>query len=136
MLTGFAPDAAYDPDTITQKTTRTRPSQELTKWAEASGKGDEFRNAVFDALYARGREITDIPNLFDLAESVGLSRKEAETVLETRSYKDALHADWMLSLEVDPEYVPSVWINGELLVNPQEYKLLTQLMKRHRVPSR
>jgi predicted DsbA family dithiol-disulfide isomerase len=136
QILGFAPDSAYDPTTITQKTNKSRLAQELTKWAESREKGDGFRTALFEALYVQSKDIRDIPMLCALAESVGLSFFEAEKVLKTRAFKDALDADWLRSLEIDPEYVPSVLLNGELLVNPQQYELLKQLMVRHNVTRR
>ena len=136
LILGFAPDTAYDPTTITQKTNKSRFAQELTKWAESNDKGDDFRNALFRALYVQGKDIRDIPMLCALCESVGLSFVEAEKVLKTKAFKDALDTDWLRSLKVDPEYVPSVLLNGELLVNPQQYELLKQLMVRHNVTRR
>ena len=56
--------------------------------------------------------------------------------MKTKAFKDALDTDWLRSLKVDPEYVPSVLLNGELLVNPQQYELLKQLMVRHNVTRR
>ena len=68
VLVGFAPDSAYDPLTITQKTTRSRPAQELTKWAESVGKGEDFRNAVWQATYVAQQDIGDADSLFDFAD--------------------------------------------------------------------
>jgi len=132
-LFGFAPDAAYDRATITQKTTKSRPAQELTKWAESLGKGDEFRNAVWRAKYVDRKDIADTDLLIDLAASAGLPKYEAASVLKHARFKEAVDADWMRSMEVDPQYVPSVLLNGELIENPQEYKLFESLMARHGV---
>ena len=133
MILGFAPDAAYDPQTITQKTTKTRLAQELTKWAESKGKGDIFRYGIFDALYAHGKDISDKQMLYSLIETVGLSSGDAQHVIHTGGFKETLDLDWVRSLTVDPQYVPSVLLNGELLVNPQEYELLKDLMTRNQV---
>lgn len=72
----------------------------------------------------------------DLARSIELSAKEAQKVLENRTYKEAVDSDWSYSLEVDPEFVPSLKINGKLLVNPQRYELFDQFMKDNRVIKR
>ena len=136
ILFGFAPDSVYDPETITQKTTKSRSAQELTKWAESVGKGEDFRNAVWQAKYVDQKDISDANSLLDLVDSTGLSRNEAEPVLKDALFKDAVDSDWMRSLEIDPQYVPSVLLNGELLENPQEYKLFEQLISQHGVERR
>ena len=136
MILGFAPDAAYDPQTITQKTTKTRLAQELTKWAESKGKGDIFRYGIFDALYAHGKDISDKQMLYSLIETVGLSSGDAQDVIQTGTFKETLDSDWVRSLTVDPQYVPSVLMNGDLLENPQEYGLLEDLMSRHQINRR
>ncbi len=135
-MLGFASDSAYDPETITQKTTKCRLAQELTKWAESAGKGEDFRNAVWQAKYVDQKDISDTNSLFDLADSTGLSRNEAASVLKDALFKDAVDSDWMRSLEIDPQFVPSVLLNGELLENPQEYKLFEQLLSQHNVKPR
>ena len=136
ILLGFAPDSAYNPQTIIQKTTKSRPAQELTKWAESMGKGEAFRAAVWRAKYVDQKDISNAESLFDLADSAGLPKTEATSVLKDSLFKDAVDSDWMRSLEINPQYVPSVLLNGELLENPQEYKLYEQLMSQHNVKPR
>ena len=136
MLLGFAPDSAYDPETILRKTTKSRKAQELTKWAESLGKGRDFRHAVWQAKYVNRMDISDADSLFDLADSTGLSGSEAASVLKEKLFKDAVDKDWVRSLEIDPQYVPSVLLNGKLLENPQEYKLFEHLMSQQGVKRR
>jgi len=100
------------------------------------GKGEDFRNAVWQAKYVDQEDISDANSLLDLVDSTGLSRNEAEPVLKDALFKDAVDSDWMRSLEIDPQYVPSVLLNGELLENPQEYKLFEQLLSQHNVKPR
>jgi len=100
------------------------------------GKGEDFRNAVWQAKYVDQEDISDANSLFDLADSTGLSGNEAASVLKDTLFKDAVDSDWMRSLEIDPQYVPSVLLNGELLENPQEYKLFERLMSQHNVKPR
>jgi predicted DsbA family dithiol-disulfide isomerase len=136
VLSGFAPDSAYEVETITQKTTKSRPVQELTKWTESLGKGEEFRSSVWQALYVEKKDISETDFLFDLTGPIGLSENEAASVLKGALFKEAVDSDWMRSLEVDPKYVPSVLLNGELLENPQEYELYEHLMSQHGVRRR
>ena len=73
-------------------------------------------------------EVGTITILVDLAKSVGLSKQEAQSILETRAFKNAVDSDWSRSLKVDPEYIPSLLLNGHLLVNPQKYELIEQFV--------
>jgi predicted DsbA family dithiol-disulfide isomerase len=110
-------------------TYNSRFAHELSKWAESEGYGDEFHITVFRAYYVDGKNIGKIPVLIELVKRLGLSQKEAKKVIETRAFKDAVDSDWSRSLQVDPEYIPSLMINGQLLVNPQKYELYEQLMR-------
>ena len=131
-----AADAAALPLGERSYTYRSRLAHELSKWSESQGKGDEFHQTVFKAYFVDGKNIGKIPILMDLARSIELSAKEAQKVLENRTYKEAVDSDWSYSLEVDPKFVPSLKINGKLLVNPQRYELFDQFMKDNRVIKR
>lgn len=114
-------------------TYNSRLAQELYKWADSKGKGDEFHKGVFRTYFVEGKNIAKPEVLMDLSESIGLSKNKAKEVIETRIFKDAVDADWSRSLEVDPEVVPSLLVNGNLLENPQQYELVDQFMKENRV---
>jgi predicted DsbA family dithiol-disulfide isomerase len=55
-----------------KKTFNSRLAQELAKWAESQGKGDEFHAAVFHAYYADGKNIGNVDELVRLVFSVDL----------------------------------------------------------------
>ena len=114
-------------------TYNSRLAQELSKWAESKGRGDAFHHAVFKAYFVEGKNISRPALLVDLAGAAGLSRKEARDVIETRAFNQAVDLDWSRSLQVDPEYIPSLMINDRLLVNPQKYKLFEQFMQDNRI---
>lgn len=114
-------------------TYNSRFAQELGKWAKSKDKEDAFHDAVFKAYFVDSKNIGQIPVLVDLAGSVGLSKQEARNVIENRTFKDMVDQDWSRSLQVDPEYIPSLMINGNLLVNPQRYELFEQFMKDNHV---
>ena len=54
------------------RTYNSRRAQELGKWAEALGKGDEFHIAVFHAYFAAGRNIADTSVLKEIAGTIRL----------------------------------------------------------------
>ena len=111
-------------------------AHELSKWTDAKGYGDAFRNAVFRAYFVEGKNIGKVPVLIELVTSLGLSVQEANRVLETRAFKDAVNSDYARSLQVDPEYIPSLILSGQLLVNPQKYELYEQFMRNNNIRKR
>jgi len=131
-----AADEAGLPFGYRTMTFNSRLAQELGKWAESKGCGDAFHDAVFRAYFVDGKNIGDVRILMELIKSLGLSRQEAEQVMETRVFKDAVDSDWSRSLQVDPEYIPSLMINGQLLVNPQQYRLFQKFMRDNKVRKR
>ncbi len=110
-------------------TFNSRLAQELAKWAEAKGKGDQFHAAVFRAYYADGRNIGKMDVLADLARSLGLPEEEAKSVLETRAYREAVDADWARCRALNVTAVPTFLVNNQRLVGAQPYGWLEQLVK-------
>jgi predicted DsbA family dithiol-disulfide isomerase len=117
-------------------TYNSRLAQELGKWAESQGKGDEFHRAVFRAYFGEGKNIGKIPVLLDIARSVGLPDKEAQTVLEQRTFKEAVDSDWHRSYLMGITGVPTFVINRQGVVGAQPYEVLELLMKAANVKKR
>lgn len=116
-----------------KKTYNSRLAQELAKWAEAEGKGDEFHEAVFRAYFVDGKNIGKVDVLAALAKSVGLPEKEAREVLQSRAYKVAVDADWNRSLQMGITAVPTFVINHQSVVGAQPYEILEKFLKECRV---
>lgn len=110
-------------------TYNSRLAQELGKWAESEGRGEPFHNAVFRAYFAQGINIGKIQELVDVAKSVGLSGEEAQDVLETRAFKEAVDLDWSRARSVGVTAVPTFLINQRFVVGAQPYNVLEQLLK-------
>jgi predicted DsbA family dithiol-disulfide isomerase len=119
-----------------ERTYNSRLAQELGKWAESQGKGDEFHNAVFCAYFVDGKNIGKIDKLVELAESVNLPGKEAKEVLETRSFKEAVDMDWVRAHKMGVTAVPTFVVNQQAIVGAQPYEALKQLMKAGNVKKR
>lgn len=112
-----------------RKTYNSRLAQEVGHWAESQGKGDEFHNAVFRAYFADGKNIGKTSVLLEIAKSVNLSPDEAQNVLETRAFKEAVDSDWALSRKNNVKAVPSFRIDNQPpLVGAQSYEALERLM--------
>lgn len=119
-----------------EKIYNSRLAQELGKWAETRGKGDEFHNAVFHSYYAEGKNIAETEILASLAVSAGLDGKAAREVLETRSFKQAVDDDWALSRQWGITAVPTFVIDKDMVVGAQSYETLEGFLLRHKVPEK
>ena len=117
-------------------TYNSRLAQELGKWAETMGKGDEFHNGSFRAYFAEGKNIGNIAELVPLAGKIGLPENEATEVLETRSFKDAVDQDWEHSRRMGVTAVPTFIMDSQAVVGAQPYEVLEQFMKDREVRER
>ena len=118
------------------KTYNSRLAQELAKWAESKDKGDEFHEAVFRAYFVAGRNIGKIDELVLLANSIGLSEKEARRVLESRSFKKAVDSDWSRCHALGITAVPTFIIGNQVALGFQPYDVLEQFLKTNEVKRR
>jgi predicted DsbA family dithiol-disulfide isomerase len=114
----------------------TRLSQELGKWAETKGKSDEYRDGIYEAYFVSGLNIADPSVLLDVVERSQLSREEAQSVLETRSFRQAVDDDWGKSEELKLVAAPTYILNQDKLVGSQPYEKLEGLMISNDVPKR
>ena len=111
-----------------KKTFNSRLAQELAKWAESEGQGDEFHAAVFRSYFVHGENIGKIDTLVELAESVNLSGKDAEAVLKTRAFKLDVDKDWARSRELGVKAVPTFVCDKQIVVGAQPYETLERLV--------
>ena len=111
-----------------EKTYNSRLAQELAKWAESKGKGDPFHEAVFRAFFAEGKNIGKVDELVALAKSIGLQDKEARSVLELRTFKEAVDSDWARSRSLGITGVPTFVIGQQAVVGAQPYEVLEQFL--------
>ena len=111
------------------RTYNSRLAQELAKWAESKGAGDLFHNTVFRAYFVDGKNIGKVEEMVRLAKLIGLPEKEARSVLELRTYKEAVDADWSRSRELGITGVPTFIIGQQEIVGFQPYEALEQFLK-------
>ncbi len=109
-------------------TYNSRLAQELGKWADTQPSGEAIHDALFRAYFVDGRNIGDPEELVQIAESVGLPGDKAREVLEKRSYKAAVDADWQKSREYGVTGVPTYVAGGRGVVGAQPYGVLEQLV--------
>lgn len=115
------------PFTERAMTYNSRRAQELGKWAEAEGRGEQFHRLVFDAYFAHGRNIALMDVLMDLAAAVGLDPKAARMVLDEGRLETAVDEDWQRSRTMGITAVPTFQIQGRRLVGAHPYEAIRDL---------
>ena len=113
-----------------------RSAQELGKWAESKGKGDEYHDAVFRAYFVDGRNIAKPDVLMGLVSAVGLPEEEAREVLRTRAFRESVDSDWALAGKMGIESVPTFVVDGRAVVGAQPYEALEQFLLENGVKRR
>jgi len=112
-----------------RKTYNSRLAQELAKWAESEGKGDPFHKAVFRAYFVDVKNIGKVDELIALAKSVALPEKGARSVIELRTFKEAVDSDWLRSHALGITGVPTFVVDQQTTVGFQPYEELEQFLK-------
>ena len=110
-------------------TYNSRLAQELGKWADTQPGGEAIHDALFRAYFVEGRDISQPAVLLDVARQVGLSVDAASEVLEKRTFKHAVDADWKLSREYGITGVPTFVAGRGGVVGAQPYEVLVQLVQ-------
>ena len=113
-------------------TYNSRLAQELGAWADTQPGGEAIHDALFRAYFVDGLDIGDPEVLVTIAAKVGLPADKAREVLEKRSFKDAVDADWAKSREYGVTGVPTFVAGGYGVVGAQPYEALERLAKQAR----
>ncbi len=111
-------------------TYNSRLAQELGKWADTQPGGEAIHDALFRAYFVEARDISQPAVLLDIAQHVGLSADAAREVLEKRTFKDAVDADWELSRRYGVTGVPTFVAGRDGVVGAQPYEALEQLVRK------
>lgn len=115
----------YNPRTHTYNS---RLAQEIGTWAQTQDGGSKIHDKFFEAYFVDGRNVGDIEVIIDVVKSVGLDEQKARAVIETRSFKAAVDADWDKSRTYGVTGVPTYVSNRQGLVGAQSYDALHQFM--------
>jgi predicted DsbA family dithiol-disulfide isomerase len=118
------------------KTYNSRLAQELGKFAETEGKGDEFHKAVFKSYFVDGKNIGKASVLMEIAELIHINGNNAQKVIRERTFKDAVDLDWKRSHELGVTAVPTFLFNHQRLVGAQNFETLEKLLLSNNVSKR
>lgn len=109
-------------------TYNSRLAQELGKWAESQPGGEAIHDALFRAYFVDGRNIGDAAVLLEIVNKLGLDESAAREVLEKRTYKSAVDADWEKSRSYGVTGVPTFVLGDRAVVGAQPYETLEELV--------
>ncbi len=116
-------------------TYNSRLAQELGKWADTQPGGEAIHDALFRAYFVDARDISKPDVLLDIVQRVGLSVDAAREVLDRRTFKDAVDADWKLSRQYGITGVPTFVVGRHGVVGAQPYETLVELVRTGAVQS-
>jgi predicted DsbA family dithiol-disulfide isomerase len=111
-------------------TYNSRLAQELGKWADTQPGGEAIHDALFRAYFVEARDISQTSVLTDVARQVGLPSEGARDVLERRTFRDAVDADWTLSRQYGITGVPTFVVGRYGVVGAQPYEALEELVRK------
>lgn len=117
-------------------TYNSRLAQEVGKWAETQPGGEAIHDAMFRAYFVDTKNLALPDVLVEIAESVGLSGEETREVVETRSFKEAVDADWARAHQHGITGVPTFLAGGYGVVGAQPYEMLDKLVTEAAAKSR
>jgi predicted DsbA family dithiol-disulfide isomerase len=110
-------------------TYNSRLAQELGKWADTQPRGEALHDALFRAYFVDARDISQPAVLLEIVERVGLPVAAAREVLEQRTFKAAVDADWELSRRYGVTGVPTFVVGRHGVVGAQPYEALEALVQ-------
>jgi predicted DsbA family dithiol-disulfide isomerase len=110
-------------------TYNSRLAQELGAWADTQPGGDAIHDALFRAYFVDARNIGDPEVLVEVAAAAGLPAEKAREVIEQRTHRAAVDADWEKSRQYGVTGVPTFVIGHRGVVGAQPYEVLEELVK-------
>jgi predicted DsbA family dithiol-disulfide isomerase len=110
-------------------TFNSRLAQELASWAVSQPGGEAIHDALFRAYFVEGKNIGAPETLIQLAKQLGLDEAQARDVIEKRTHKAAVDADWEKSRQYGVTGVPTYVFGDRGVVGAQPYEALEELVR-------
>ncbi|OXS76708.1 DsbA family oxidoreductase [Domibacillus enclensis] len=109
----------------------THDAHRLSHLAKEKGKMNEFTERVLKAYFTDSDHVADQTLLVHWAEEAGLSKEEAQAVLDSRKYSDSVRADQEEAREIGVEGVPFFVFNDKYAVSgAQSVESFTQILEK------
>ena len=113
---------------FSDKLSNSRLALYISEFARKKGKFEEYHKLVLDAYWLDGKDIGDKSLLFDLAESVGLDKKEIEDYLSTGEPSTVVQQSLKEVRNYGINGVPAFIIEDRLIYGAQPYKVFKQVI--------
>jgi predicted DsbA family dithiol-disulfide isomerase len=113
---------------FSEKLPNSRLALYISEFARNKGRFEEFHKLVLEAYWLEGIDIGDKKFLFDLAESVGLNKKEIEVYLSTDEPFKVLQKSLKELRTWGINGVPSFIIEDSLIVGAQPYEVFKKVI--------
>ena len=110
-------------------TYNSRLAQELGKWADTEPGGEAIHDAFYRAYFVDAANVGDVEALLTIAGDVGLDVYAAREILQSRSFSDAVDADWDLSRRYGVTGVPTFVAAQKAVVGAQPYEVLEKFLE-------
>ncbi len=105
-----------------------RLAQEIGLWAQDCGRVHQFHDAAFKAYFVDDRNLADNAVILDLVAFAGLDVEQAEEVIASRSYADAVDRDWAKARELELVAAPTFFMGDQRLVGAKPYPVLEKMV--------
>ncbi len=109
-------------------TFNSRLAQELAQWAACEKGVDAIHTELFRAYFVKGLNLASIGVLVSVARGLGLDPEQARSVIETRSWSEAVDRDWERSRNQRVGGVPTFRLGTEILAGAQPYERLEEML--------
>jgi len=107
------------------------PPNVAVKAAARMGRFDKYHLALMDAYFYSNRNVTDRGTIVDVAHECGIDTVPFERLLDDPELVGEVHADFRAAIERGVTGVPTVVVDGELVVpGAQDIDLYRHLIRR------
>jgi predicted DsbA family dithiol-disulfide isomerase len=110
-------------------TYNSRLAQELAKWADTQEGGQAIHDALYRAYFVDNINLSDIGALVEIASDLNLDGNLARQIIEQRSFRDAVDADWERARQLGITGVPTFYKNDLAVVGCQPYETLERFVQ-------
>ena len=110
-------------------TYNSRLAQELAKWADTQEVGQAIHDALYRAYFADNINLSDIGALVEIASDLDLDGNLARQIIEQRSFREAVDADWERARQLGITGVPTFYKNDLAVVGCQLYETLERFVQ-------
>ena len=110
-------------------TYNSRLAQELAKWADTQEGGQAIHDALYRGYFADNINLSDIGALVEIASDLNMDGNLARQILEQRSFRAAVDADWERARKLGITGVPTFFQNDLAVVGCQPYEILERFVQ-------